>query len=192
LNFIHTYSIVGASYYNYQNEVEKGLIVMSTNNVLEKLKTFKTIETGTYTDVKTVLKAMEEIGAGSSYWAGSILNKTELSKSKQSLDLVVPSVRELGFPNGAMRMKIYEAGRNQGLDLSPAEVGPQLLLQYPDQPIGTGLVIAMEPITDSDSGLFLFLFLVCNYDGGRYLDAFDGRPDRFYYPNDRFVFVRRK
>jgi hypothetical protein len=67
----------------------------------EKPETFKIIEIGTYKDVKSLRKALEESGAQIGNWASDILNKAKLSKSKQSLDLVALTVAELGFPEGA-------------------------------------------------------------------------------------------
>ena len=159
-------------------------------NPWEKPESFKIIEIGTYKDVKSLRKALEESGARIRDWAGDILNKTKLSKSKQSLDLVVLSVKELGFPQGAQLKDIYEAAKNQGLDLCPAEVGPQLRLQYTDQPNGEWLIIAMEPINDSVGVLSLFNV---ERDGGvRWLHADYGLPDNFWYADGRLVFVRRK
>jgi hypothetical protein len=157
----------------------------------EKPETFKVIEIGTHKDVKSLRKALEESSARMiGDWASDILNKTKLSKSKQSLDLVVRSVKELGFPNGAQYKDICKAAESQGLDLCPAEAGPQLRLQYPDQPNGEWLVIAMEPIKDSDGDLSLFR--VRCFGGGPWLFADYGEPDRFWHTDDRFVFVRRK
>ncbi|NMB91825.1 hypothetical protein GYA37_03190 [candidate division WWE3 bacterium] len=158
-------------------------------NPWEKPESFKIVEVGTYKDVKSLRKALEESGVQIGDWAGDILNKTKLSKSKQSLDLVVLSVKELGFPQGTQLKDIYEAAKNQGLDLCPAEVGPQLRLQYPDQPNGEWLVIAMEPI--KDSGGALGLFRVGCGGGGLWLNAYNGNPDNFWNGNNRFVFVRR-
>ena len=156
----------------------------------EKPETFKIIEIGTYKDVKSLRKALEESGAQIGNWASDILNKTKLSKSKQSLDLVVRSVKELGFPNRAKLEDIYKAAKNQGLDLCPDEVGPQLRLQYSNQPNGEWLVIAMEPIKDSFGDLSLFR-VKCDY-GDRWLHAVCSRPDRFWGAVRRFVFVRCK
>ena len=158
-------------------------------NPWEKPETFKIIEIGTHKDVKSLRKALEESGARIGDWASDILNKTKLSKSKQSLDLVVLSVKELGFPQGAQLKDIYEAAKNLGLDLCPAEVGPQLRLQYPDQPNGEWLVIAMEPIKDSDGDLSLFH--VKHIDDDRWLSAYYGEPGHFWFAGYRFVFVRR-
>jgi hypothetical protein len=159
-------------------------------NPWEKPETFKIIEIGTYKDVKSLRKALEGSGDRISDWAGDILNKTELSKSRQSLDLVVLSVKELGFPQGAQLKDIYEAANNQDLDKCPAEAGPQLRLQYPDQPIGEWLTIAMEPIIDSDGDLSLFC--VKHDVDDLWLIAYYGGPDGHWGADGRFVFVRRK
>ena len=156
----------------------------------EKPETFKIIEIGTYKDVKSLRKALEESGAQIGNWASDILNKAKLSKSKQSLDLVALTVAELGFPEGAKLEDIYKAAKNQGLDLCPDEVGPQLRLQYSNQPNGEWLVIAMEPIKDSVGVLLLFL-VRCSY-GGRWLGACYGGPGNFWNADCRFVFVRCK
>lgn len=156
----------------------------------EKPETFKIIEIGTYKDVKSLRKALEESGAQIGNWASDILNKAKLSKSKQSLDLVALTVAELGFPEGAKLEDIYKAAKNQGLDLCPDEVGPQLRLQYSNQPNGEWLVIAMEPIKDSFGDLYLFR--VSCRRGDRWLRANYGRPDLFWGVDDRLVFVRCK
>ena len=54
---------------------------------------------------------------------------------------------------------MYKRARELGLELVPAEVGPQLRLQYKDQPIGEMLYIAMEPIAESDSKNTYVFFL---------------------------------
>lgn len=148
---------------------------------------WKTIEIGG----ASVEKLKEEIEKNMylSSWASDILSKTKVGK-KRKVDLVNMSVEELGFPRGAEFKDIYEAAKNQGLDLCPAEVGPQLRLQYTDQPSGEWLVIAMEPI--KDSGGVLDLFYVRHYDSARWLAACYGYPYSRWGAGYRFVFVRRK
>jgi len=156
----------------------------------KKPKIFRTVEIGTCQNVEFLRRALEESDAWVGRCARDILNRAKLSKSRQSLGLVVLSVRELGFPRGAQLQDIYRAADSQGLGLCPAEVGPQLRLQYPDQPNGELLEIAMEPIRDSVGGLNLFS--VRRFDEGRWLSSIGGRPDRFWDADRRFVFVRRE
>jgi len=42
--------------------------------------------------------------------------------------------------------EVYARARQLGFGLAAAEVGPQLRLQYFDQPVGEFLIIGMEPI----------------------------------------------
>ena len=154
--------------------------------------TFKTIKLGTLKDTKAICKAITNSGGRISDWANDMMSKKEftVAKKETEVELVVVSVAELGFKDGAKYSDICERAKNLGLDLCPAEVGPQLRLQYADQPKGEWLRIAMEPITDSDGDLDVFnvehvgdeLWLYCN----------DGHPDDFWRGVYRFVFVRSK
>ena len=166
------------------------LLVSATAKVW---KTWKTIQLGTGLQTaddfrKEVVKAGMKIGD----WANDILGKPAFTAttSETEVELVVASVAELGFKDGATRKDIYVRAQELGLDLCPPEVGPQLRLQYTDQPKGEWLVIAMEPITDSDGDLSLFYV---GHDGDeRWLSASHGYPGDFWCGHFRFVFLRRK
>ncbi|MBI4123031.1 MAG: hypothetical protein HY458_01550 [Parcubacteria group bacterium] len=135
---------------------------------------------------------------GASYrigdWADALLGQPAFTAAAEEteLDLVVVSVAELGFRNGAKRSDIYARVQELGLELCPAEVGPQLRLQYKDQPMGEWLLIGMEPIADSDSDGFLGVFGVARREDGLWLRGDDGDPDGFWGGVFRWVFVRRK
>ena len=166
------------------------LLVSATAKVW---KTWKTIQLGTGLQTaddfrKEVVKAGMKIGD----WANDILGKPAFTatESVTEVELVVASVAELGFKDGATRKDIYVRAQELGLDLCPAEVGPQLRLQYTDQPNREWLIIAMEPITDSDGDLGLFD--VEHGGDGCFLDANGGDPDGFWHGGSRFVFLRRK
>lgn len=168
------------------------LLVSATAKVW---KTWKTIQLGTGLQTaddfrKEVVKAGMKIGD----WANDILGKPAFtattSETETEVELVVASVAELGFKDGATRKDIYVRAQELGLDLCPPEVGPQLRLQYTDQPKGEWLVIAMEPITDSDGSLNLFS--VVHVGDVRFLRAASGSPVRFWRGDYRFVFLRRK
>ena len=152
---------------------------------------WKTITLGT--GLKTAdefRKALENNGFRISNWGNDILGKPafKAATEKTEVDLVNISVAELGFKDGATRKDIYERAISLGLELCPNEVGPQLRLQYKDQPNGEWLRIAMEPITDSDG--YLRVFLVVHDDDGLWLDGYYGRPDNFWDGHYHFVFVR--
>ncbi|MFH1648898.1 MAG: hypothetical protein ABIA11_04220 [Patescibacteria group bacterium] len=159
-------------------------------NPWQKLETFMEVEIGAYRSVKALRKALGEASMQVSSWADDILDKTKLSRSKKVLELVVMSVKELGFSEGAHYRQICEVAKNFGLELCPAEVGPYLRLQYQDQPKDEWLSIAMEAISDSDGDLRVFY--VHRYGDYHWLYVSYGRPDYFWSSFNRFVFVRRK
>ena len=156
--------------------------------------TWKTIRLGT-NGLKTAddfRKFLKDNGFSIGDYANDILGKPTFTAAAEEieLDLVVASVAELGFKNGATREQIYARAKELGLDLCPAEVGPQLRLQYKDQPNGEWLIVAMEPIAGSVGGLELFG--VERYDSDLWLDGCYGGPDYVWDSDDRFVFSRRK
>ncbi len=157
-------------------------------------KTWKTIKLGT--GLKTAddfRKALKKADCNISDWANDIIGKSAFSVSPEEVDaeLVVVSVAELGFKNGATCADIYKRAEELGLALCPNEVGPQLRLQYKDQPNGEWLLIGMEPITDSDGGLSVFS-VARHVGGARWLYSHYGSPDGVWHAGGRWVFLRRK
>ncbi len=151
---------------------------------------WKTVDTGLYKSVESLRAALEESGTQISNWADDLLGKLELNKPRQTLDLVLKSPEDLGYPDGARFEQICQAGLDRGYELCPAELGPYLREQYTEQPNGEWLVMAMEPIKDSDGNLEVFS-VRRGYDGF-WLSAYSGRPGLFWYAEFSFVFVRRK
>jgi len=150
--------------------------------------TFKTIKLGTLKDANAICKAITDAGVRI-----NILNQPAFTVATEEteVELVVASVAELGFKDGAEYSVICERAKQLDLELCPAEVGPQLRLQYLDQPNGEWLRIAMEPITFSDGNLCLFG--VGRVSNEFWLDSSrNGRPGGFWLGLSRFVFVRRK
>lgn len=161
-----------------------------TNSNESAWTVWKTIKLGTGTrDADGFRKAIKDGGMKIGTWADDILGKPEftVAPEKSEVSLVVVSIGEFGFKDGAKLRDIYEAAKERGLELCPAEVGPQLRLQYADQPRGEWLVIGMEPIPDSDGRLGLFL--VGRYGVGRWLYGDYDSPDNHWDADYRFVFV---
>ncbi|MEK7630610.1 MAG: hypothetical protein AAB417_01075 [Patescibacteria group bacterium] len=170
--------------------LQKFLASLSPPETSPEFQTWKTIKLGTglktADDFRRVLRDSCRIGDG----ASDILGKPAFTvcDTEMELDLVRPSVAELGFKDGATFKDICERGLEYGLKLCPAEVGPQLRLQYRDQPLGEWLIIAMKAIRYSAGDLSVFS--VERYDNGLWLSGYDGSPDYFWFSLDRFVFVR--
>ena len=120
--------------------------------------------------------------------AKALMNSSDFvtSKNAENADLIKLTVKDLGFSNGATTDEIYQKAQDFGLELCPAEVGPQLRLQ---SKIKEWTLIAMEQILrDGDPSVFRL-----DSDGGRLkLDYYDARPDERWYDSRRFVFRLRK
>jgi len=155
--------------------------------------TWKTIKLGTgLKKADDFRKAIKTAGMKISYWANDILGKPAftVSETEQEVDLVVATPKELGFNGNTAYRDICNKAIELGLELCPAEVGPQLRRQYTDQPKDEWLVVAMELIAGSYGGLYVFR-VGLDLDG-LWLDANLGHPDLVWHADRRFVFVRRK
>ena len=87
----------------------------------------------------------------------------------------------------ASLVEIYQRARQAGLELCPAEVGPQLRLDYLNQPLGEALDIAMEPVPTY--GGEPTLLTLANWGTGLLLIGRDGRPESTVFRKSRFVFA---
>ena len=152
----------------------------------ELLTVWKTLKLGTGPKTADDFRiAIKELGNKIGDWGNSILGKPAFTASAEEseVDLVTRSGAELGFENGATRKEIYDRALELGLQLCPSEVGPQLRLQYQDQPKGKWILIAMDPI---DDGMFNV-----EHDGNYlYLHAGNGHPGCHWSADSRWVFVQ--
>lgn len=158
---------------------------------LDDIQVFKTIRLGTgLKSADDFLDAFKQVGCRVSDWARDILGKPafQAASEETEVDLVVLTVRELGFSEGATYAKICERAQELGLELCPPEVGPQLRLQYMDQPEGEELQITMEPITVGE-GILSVLYVGRGNSECR-LDALYGDSGRDWNSNERFAFVK--
>jgi len=156
-----------------------------------RFNVWKTIKLGT--GLKTAEEFRRVLRDGEfrlSDWASDILGKPAFKAADEEteVDLVKATVAELGFKKGARYDQIYERAKEPGLELCPPEVGPQLRLQYQDQPNGEWIVVAMEPIIDSDG--CPRVFNVERIGSELWLSSYWGRPDGFWDPDCQWVFCR--
>lgn len=152
---------------------------------------WKTIKLGTgIKDANGFRKAIKNAEMRIGNWADDILGKPEFTvvAGETEVDLVKVTVAELGFKDGARRDQIYDRAQELGLELCPREVGPQLRLQYKDQPLNEWILVAMEPIRGSDGDLGVFS--VGCYDSRLWLLSSFGNPDFFWIAGDQWAFVR--
>jgi hypothetical protein len=152
---------------------------------------WKTIQLGTHANNKALRQSLLDTGYRISDWAGDILKKTAVSTEPTEANVVIVTAAELGFPDGATRQQIYDKAISMGFELCPAEVGPQLRLQYPadEQPMNEWLFVAMEPI--KGSGGHLEVFSVGRGDDGAWLYGDYDDPDDVWDAGFRWLFRRK-
>jgi hypothetical protein len=152
---------------------------------------WKTITLGTFANSLALGNALHAKGCSVGGLAAEILARPAfiVSTTKTDVELVAVSAAELGFKTDTVTLtEIYARARQLGFELAAAEVGPQLRLQYSDQPSGEFLTIGMEPIkTWSGEPVILS---VANGGAGLILIGQDGRYDAEIPAITRFVFVR--
>ena len=152
---------------------------------------WKTIKLGTgFKTADEFRRALRDGGFRISGWASDILGNPafKVASEETEVDLIKVTVAELGFKEGVRRDQIYERAKEFGLELCPAEVGPQLRLRYKDQPNGEWILVAMEPIFASDGNPRLFP--VGRNDSGLWLSGYWSDPDRFWPADSQWVFCR--
>jgi hypothetical protein len=152
---------------------------------------WRSIQVGTFANKGVLYGALEDADCGIGDTAAEILVAPgfALSGTTMKLDLVAVSAAELGVTRGSVSLEdIYARAQNLGFVLAAAEVGPQLRLQYFDQPMGEFLDIAMAPVK-MRSGKFS-IFSVVNGGAGLLLLGEEVGTDTQFYPFSRFVFER--
>lgn len=154
----------------------------------KQLTTWKTVIIGN--NKKPYLDLLKKKDIYVSSYAQDLLEKMPALKMRETLDLVILSVKDLGLEDGATTEKIYAKAKEQGLELCPPEVGPALRLAYADQPMGDYFWIAMETITDRRGDPSIF-YLDRDGAGLELSVGWDGPGDR-WGSSLRFVFRLRK
>ncbi|MEH2492255.1 hypothetical protein [Bradyrhizobium sp. AZCC 2230] len=179
-----------------QNQLKLGKIapVHRTPKLIRSVRdvsTWRTIAVGTFPDPLALRSALDAAGCNIGGLASEVLARPAftVSSSRTNVELVAVSAVELGFETDTVTLAaVYTRARQLGFELAPAEVGPQLRLQYLDQPMGEFLVVAMEPIrTWSHAPIVLN---VANGGAGLILIGQDGRDDAEIPVTSRFVFAR--
>jgi hypothetical protein len=150
---------------------------------IEHLPIFKTVTLGKHKTPSQYREAIENAGSRIDNWGNDILGRISCAREEIEVDLVVLSVKELGFNDDASYAHVCS---RVALGLCPAEVGPALRLIYKDPPRDEWLHIAMEAIPDLDGDPHIFALSRDLYKWlhGTLADSND------YPTNERFVFVK--
>ena len=150
----------------------------------------KTIKLGTGLKTKKdFITALEQNNNKVGDWAKDIVSKAEfvVSKKEKLEKLIILSVADLGFKDGAKVKDIFNRAKELGLELCPPETGPQLRLQYQDQSNGEYCLIGMDPIADSNG--YPSLFSVDRHVYEPWLDTSSSRSDDRYAGRSLFAFA---
>ena len=155
------------------------------------LQVWQTITLGAYKGVDAYRDAMDSAGIKMRDSASEILGQPAFpyARVKTEVELALVSASELGVETESSLSDVYKRAKQIGLELCPAEVGPQLRLHYRNQPLGEPLNIAMEPIASS-GGDPTILALV-NFGSGLSLMGVSGRSEFMVLRTSRFVFSCR-
>jgi len=157
----------------------------------QDVATWKTIKVGTFADPMRLRNRLDSMGCGVGGQAAEILARPAfiVSSRETDMELVLVSPVQLGFTSDTVTLgNVYARARQLGFELAAAEVGPQLRMQYLDQPIGEFLIIGMEPIA-TWSGEPIILN-VANGGAGLILIGQDGRAETEIYVKSLFVLTR--
>jgi hypothetical protein len=151
---------------------------------------WRTITLGTYKGVDAYRDALDlaRIKVGDA--ADEILGRPAFpyATTKTDVELAVLSAADLGVESDQSSLaEVYKRARQAGLELCPAEVGPQLRLDYRNQPRGEALGIAMEPV--ATYGGEPTILTLANWGTGLLLIGRDGRSESMVFRKYRFVFA---
>lgn len=156
-------------------------------------------------DRKELLEAMKKQGINISSYAQEMIEspdfmptqsglnsikrlfKGERSPITETVDIVRLKVRDFGFTNYPTTTELFAKAEEFGLELCPAEVGPQYRLQQTDQPMDNWFYIGMKPLVAS-----VLVFSLAHLSDGLWLHDHWARPDRRWPLDHEFVFRFRK
>jgi hypothetical protein len=154
------------------------------------VQAWKTIEIGARRSVNAYREALDAAAVRVGEAANEILGRPAFRYvgAKEKVELVIRSVADLGVVGeSASLAEIYGRARRLGLALCPPEAGPQLRLDYADQPLGEILHVATEPVATYAGDLTILA--LANAGTGLLLIGSDGRPDFMAPRTLRFVFA---
>ena len=153
-------------------------------------RTWRTTTIGSYKGVNAYRDALDAAKIKIGDAADEILGRAAFpyAREKTVVELTVVSAAELGVESDESSLSdVYERARQVGLNLCPAEVGPQLRLDYHNQPLGEALDIAMEPV--ATYGGDPTILTLANWGTGLVLIGRDGRSESKVNRISRFVFA---
>jgi hypothetical protein len=131
-----------------EQPIPSGLSSGPDINTQARFQIWRTTTLGSYKGVDAYRDALDAANIKIGDAANEILGRPAFPyvTAKTKVELTVVSAAELGVESELPLADVYNRARQVGLVLCPPEVGPQLRLDYRDQPLGESLIIAMEPV----------------------------------------------
>jgi len=159
-------------------------------NKLGHFQIWRTVTLGTYSGVDAYRRVLDSAGIKIGDAANEILGRPAFpfATMKTDVELVLLSAADFGVKLKSSLADVYARARQVGLELCPAEVGPQLRLDYRNQPPGEALHIAMQPV-HTYNGEPTILALANFAPSGLLLIGSDGRSEFMVPSTFRFVFA---
>jgi hypothetical protein len=158
--------------------------------LLNAFPVWKNVRLGVYKSADEYRRALEAGSARKANWIDEIIGNPAFTcaASEVQMELVAPSVGDLGFAEGALDSKVRARAINVGLRPCPVEVLPAL--QLAAQETGERVIIATNAIPGSEGDLEGFD--VTFGQGGLRLNGDCGPIDRLRDAKTRVAFVRPK
>jgi hypothetical protein len=158
--------------------------------------TTRTIQVGGRTG-EELLRDLSEAGVNLNEHAKTLLLSDHFTATNppQTVDLLLITVRDLGFADGATLPEILQQAQNSGLKSGPIDLAPHFRLQYLDQPDGEAgppgkaapgsITVASAPISPTvPRGFYLRAV-----SGELWLRGYRSDDDHLWDPEDRFAFI---
>lgn len=152
-----------------------------------KLPTWRKVRTGTHRNGRDLESSVVLAGMDNGHYVSEMLGNLRCAVVDRLVEFLVISVRELGFPDGAVLQQVMKAANEiPGCVPCDAEAGPCVRINYREQPPGECLYVAMNPITLSNG--LPHIFSICNELSRLILKA-EVAASRFS-PSAKFIFMR--
>ena len=122
-----------------------------------ELRRFTDIIVGNYEITEELLEAVKAAGIKASRCVESMLQKIEVEKTEREISLVIVTPEELGFKDAALMVDIIKKAKEFGLEKCVPEVAAQIMIQGGDIIFEGDVIVAADPIQDSDGDPGLFV-----------------------------------
>ena len=194
----HTPNEIGKNTKAYVGKLEPGIFQKLPENFEHIYTSFpdkkihrENVEVGGKT-ANELEHELEKASINISDYARDMLHSPDFNPSKktESTTLIRLTVADLGFAQNATIDQIYKRAEEIGLELCPAEIGPEYRLKYLNQPMDEWLLIGMKQIADRYG--YPDVFRLERRDVGLCLSFLWAKPSHEWFSDFKFVFCLRK